>query len=127
MPTLYCFDGTSWKVPVAIFAYKADGTWETVKKISIFRNNQWEGLTYTLTSSDVSSLAKAAVGLTAYVNFWSVLINGRKVGDIDNDGTLISDFSWLNQYIAGTLTNQSRIDWIEQQIIPYLTYTGGLP
>jgi hypothetical protein len=127
MPTVYCFDGTDWKVPIAISAFKSDGTWGTVKRISIFRNGAWEGLSYTLTSTDVSSLSKAAVGLPAYVAFWSVLINGRKVGDIDNDGTLSVDFSWLSQYIAGTLSNQSRIDWIEQQIIPYLTFTGGLP
>lgn len=53
--------------------------------------------------------------------FVDTRINGRSLGDINNSGTVTSTDSGLyNQWNAGTLTNQTIIDYITGTLNPYM-------
>ena len=68
-----------------------------------------------------SGILKAGVKLYPYKDLFSVLIDGRLLGDINNDDRVTSaDALRYQYYIAGTLTDPDEIDHIENVLHPYI-------
>ena len=64
---------------------------------------------------------KAGTGIDPYEQLLSVRVDGRMIGDIDNDGRLTSgDTSAYNKYINGLLAIPEQVAWIEDVLYPYI-------
>jgi len=66
-------------------------------------------------------ILKAVVGQEPQATEFDVLVNGRKIGDITNNGDVSAfDASQYANWLVGTLTNQTYIDYIEDVLNPYI-------
>ncbi len=122
------YDGGAWKTPGLAYVYR-DGNWVRVTEIHMFRQGAftsvWDQQTlYVPNSATTLSLLKATQGVAANSTYWNTLINGRRLGDINNSGSLTStDANLMLLYVAigpsGVTAAQQQ--WIEVAIIPYAT------
>ena len=69
-----------------------------------------------------NALLRAAVNLEPELGlFETTEIDGRPLGDIDDNGVVISfDALQMQAYVEGSLTNQTYIDYIEDVMFPYM-------
>jgi hypothetical protein len=66
-------------------------------------------------------ILKAAVGTEPQATEFDVLVGGRKIGDITNNGDVSAfDASQYLGWLSGSLTNQTYIDYIEDVLNPYI-------
>ena len=68
-----------------------------------------------------NEILRAAIGTEPQATEFDVLVNGQKIGDITNNGDVSAfDASQYSTWLAGTLTNQTYIDYIEDVLNPYI-------
>ena len=126
MRNLWVYDSGAWVKPASVFGAR-DGGWYLVDTMSIVCDGEYKIVLdqQMVTAEVVISLFSAIPGNTDDNSvYWTTLIGGRMLGDINNDGTInVLDGLYLNYYRArlfGSIPAGGR-DWIEQQIIPYMT------
>jgi len=69
----------------------------------------------------VTALGRAAVGMEPEVSRFNVEVDGRKLGDIRQNGTVnIVDALAYLEYSNGVLADQDEIDYIEDVMKPYM-------
>lgn len=74
---------------------------------------------YTLPLALLQAFAKIEPQQTLFKT--AEAISGRPLGDIGGNGLLgFGDYSDINQYIYGILTDQAKIDYIENYMLPYM-------
>ena len=68
-----------------------------------------------------SEILRAAGTQEPQATEFNVLVNGQKIGDITNNGTVSAfDASMYISWFEGSLTNQTYIDYIENVLNPYI-------
>lgn len=68
-----------------------------------------------------SEILRAAGTQEPQATEFNVLVNGQKIGDITNNGTVSAfDASMYISWFEGSLTNQTYIDYIENILNPYI-------
>ena len=76
-------------------------------------------------------LLRAAISVEPQATEFDVLVDGRKIGDISNNGSVTAfDASQYTGWLLGSLTNQTYIDYIQNVLNPYIDanlskYTTG--
>lgn len=133
MRNLWVYDGGAWIKPSTVFAGNAINEqpaigrqYRHVWKAYIAVDGQWVQVLDQFIDFQTAqlSLLNASVGKPAEAAYWGVLIGGRKLGDLNNDGSITSGDALnmlryaFRQY--GTMSAGSRA-WVEQYVIPYLT------
>lgn len=129
MRELSVYDGGVWKTPGYAYVYRGllDG-WVRVNEIHIFRNNAFtkiwdQGTLYVPSSATVLGILKASQGRQPDADYWrNTLINGRRLGDINNGGSVTStDATIMQNYVLGISIPADQERWIKVAIIPYAT------
>lgn len=130
MRELSVYDGGAWKTPGYAYVYRGllDG-WVRVNEIHIFRNNEFtkvwdQGTLYVPSSATVLKILRASQSRQPDADYWrNTYINGRRLGDINNSGSVTStDASLMSSYVIDpALVTSDQRQWIEVAIIPYAT------
>lgn len=133
MRNLWVYDSGAWVKPSTVFAGNninerpaVGQQYRHVWQAYIAVDGQWvqvlEQFVDFRTAS--SSLLAAAVGRVVETEYWSVLIGGRMLGDLDNTGSITSNDSFNMLKYAnrtyGTMSPGARA-WVEQYVIPYVS------
>jgi hypothetical protein len=124
---LSVYDSGAWKTPGYAYVYR-DGNWVRATEIHMFRNGAWTSVwdqqtLYVPSSATTLSMLKATQGVQPNSTYWNTLINGRRLGDINNSGSVTSaDVNIMLFYAINpaSVTADQR-QWIEVAIIPYAT------
>jgi hypothetical protein len=120
---LWVRDAGVWKQPVAVWCGQNDGTWKFIHQMYVTADgtpklflDQYEG-----DPNVPVSILRAAVNIEPHKTYWGYLIGGRKLGDINNSGTITPfDASLMDQYQRGIALTAPQEAWIEEQILPYI-------
>lgn len=129
MRQLSVYSGGAWKSVIVAYVYDVNSNyWKQLNELYVMRNGSWEKVQDTAdlfvpSSATVLSLLRAAVGFPTQSAYWNTLISGRRLGDINNTGSVTSDDATIMlNYVAdpSTVTALER-EWVEREIIPYAT------
>lgn len=130
MREISVYTSGAYQTPGYLHAYsEATSTYRRVTTVHIYRNAVWEevwnqGTLYVPNSATVLSILKAPT-VAANNAYWNTLMTGgRRLGDINNSGSVSStDSNLMLFYVVGSTGSLTtdQINWIETVIIPYAT------
>lgn len=133
MRNFWVYDSGAWVKPSTVFAGNninerpaVGSAYRHVSKAYIAVDGEWVQVLdqFVDFSTAALSLLGASVGKPVEVAYWNVLIGGRKLGDLNNDGLITSgDALNMTRYSNrqyGSMSAGSRA-WVEQYVIPYIT------
>lgn len=120
---LWVRDSGAWKQPTAVWAGQNDGSWKFIHQMYVTADGMQKLFLdqyYGDPNTPLSILA-AAVNREPHKTYWGYLIGGRKLGDINNSGTVTPfDASLMSNYQYGIAITAAQEQWIEEQILPYI-------
>lgn len=127
---IWTYSGGVWKKPLNLFVQDATGQQRLLQEMYVYRDGAWDLLvdfpgppivTSSRWSSASLSLLKASLGISPQYEYWNAVVNGRRVGDIDNNGTIQSaDGNLMLTYsLSPSSLTQSQRDWIESVVTLY--------
>lgn len=133
MRNFWVYDSGAWVKPSTVFAGNninerpaVGQQYRHVWKAYIAVDGEWVQVLdqFVDFATAATSLLNASVGKATEAAFWNVLIGGRKLGDLNNDGLITSGDS-LNmlRYSNGSygLMSSGARAWVEQYVIPYIS------
>ena len=127
MANLWVYDSGAWVEPRALYAANSTGGYRAVRQIHLYRDNAWQEVfdqEFVPTTDTAVSVLRAAVNIEPHKAYWNQLVDGRKLGDLNNTGTISSSDSLdMLRYVAGAFSSMApgSKDWVEQVVIPFAT------
>lgn len=124
-------DQSTWQKSALVYAYDSTnaspeirtGYWKRVRKMSVYSSGSWQEVaTYPVFTAIISLMGSALTGSEPQATLFNEVINGRKFGDITNNGSFgftdqlaFLDYA-LQNWTGGS--NPTRKQYIEQVMLP---------